>query len=216
VVYEGGDLRGLPEVTEKSHPEVTENGLLIREDQKKDQKKDQTTAAASSGDEMKIETPWMQGKAKKANEVVEKHNEKAKKRFSDEGLMAAMDRAEACPSAENLEKLFLVAWVAGGFGYRRKLPKKERGQLIELIEACASTELGVYLIVDSVKNWNLLAAHLKKVMKSSSPPETPNLGYLLAAHVAVLSWVAKRAKETAMQALAPGAKADGGGWGKFK
>jgi hypothetical protein len=195
---------------------VTENRLLIRKDQKKDQNKDQDCEAAATGDKMKVDTPWMQGKAEKANAVVEKHNEKAKKRFSDEGLMAAMDRAEACPSAENLEKLFLVAWVAGGFGYRRKLPKKERGQLIELIEACASTELGVYLIVDSVKNWNLLAAHLKGIMKSSSPPAVPVPGYILASHVSVLAWVAKRAKQTAMQALAPGKETDGGGWGSFE
>ena len=63
-----------------------------------------------------------------------------KKRFSEEGLLAAMDRAESKPSCDNLEKVFLVAWVAGGFGYRPALTQKERKQLKDIVNACASTE----------------------------------------------------------------------------
>lgn len=192
---EGGSA--LPDRGEDAPPEWCKDAPLNGEDQKKDQTQDQTNRAAGHEDKMEIELPWMQGKAKKAAEVLAANNEKVEKRFSDEGLLAAMDRAEASPSRNNLEKLFQVAWVAGGFGYRPDLTKKERGQLTELISACASTELGVYLIVESVKNWNLLAVYLKQIMKSSQPPEKPAPGYILASKVPVLTWVAKRVKETA-------------------
>ena len=146
---------------------------------------------------MKAETPWMQGKARKALEVLAENDEKVKKRFSDEGLIAAMDRAEKKPSRDNLEKVFQLAWVSGGFGFRPPLSKKERGQLTELLDACASSELGIYLIVESVKNWEMLSIYLRQVMKSSQPPEKPKPGYILSAKVAVLTWIGQRAKETA-------------------
>ncbi len=216
VVHEGVTATGLPEVTAGREPEVTAAGLLRREDQTLDQLKDQKLREAETGDPMQIELPWMKNKAKKMSEVIAENDEKVKKRFSDAGLMEAMDRAEACPSTQNLEKVFQVAWAAGGYGFRPALKKKERGQLTDIVNACASTEVGVYLIVDSVQNWNLLRAHLQQIMKSAQPPELPNPGYIIASIVPVLSWVAKRAKESAMQALAPGAKSDGGGWEKFK
>ena len=56
---------------------------------------------------------------------------------------------------------------------------------------------GVYLIVETTWNWELLAAHLKQIMKSSQPPEKPSPGYILASKVPVLTWIAQRAEETA-------------------
>ncbi len=211
----GGETEdGLPERTEESLPEETAKGLLKEEDQKEDQTQDQTNPAAGHEGQMKTELPWMQGKAKKALEVLAENEEKTKKRFSEEGLVEAMDHAEKSPSRNNLEKLYQVAWVAGGFGYRPDMTKKERGQLTEIVSACASTELGVYLIVESVKNWNLLAVYLKQTMKSSQPPEWPAPGYILACKVPVLAWVAKRAKELAS---ASGCKSSANaGWEKFK
>ncbi len=217
VVYEAGipiPAGGEPEIPAAGEPEFPLNGELIREDQKKDQKKDQTLREAEAGDDMPIELPWMKGKAKTAAEVVDANNEKVKKRFSDEGLREAMDCAEAKPSTENLEKVFGVAWAAGGFGYRPPLKKKERGQLTNIVDACASTELGVYLIVDCTQNWEVLVAHLKQKMKSCSPPDYPNPGYIHAAIVPVLAWVAKRAKEMAAQAPANAEKSSV--WNKLK
>ncbi|KKK72340.1 hypothetical protein LCGC14_2904870, partial [marine sediment metagenome] len=112
------------------------------------------------------------------------------------GMIDAMDRAEKKPSRDNLEKVFQLAWVSGGFGFRSPLTKKERGQLTEIVNACASTEVGVYLIVESVKNWDLLTIYLKQIMKSSQPPPEPKIGYILSAKVAVLTWIGQRAKET--------------------
>lgn len=192
---EGGSA--LPERCNDTPPQECKDAPLKEVDQKKDQTEDQTQSGAAAGDNMKTELPWMQGKAKKALEVLAENDEKVKKRFSDEGLIAAMDRAEKKPSRDNLEKVYQTAWVSGGFGFLPDLSKKERGQLTELLDACASTELGVYLIVESVRNWNLLAIYLKQVMKSSQPPEKPKPGYILSAKVAVLTWVGQRAKETA-------------------
>ena len=218
VVYEGGlpeETEGGPSEETDSGPfEETDSGPFKGKDQKKDQQKDQTLRESAAGDHMKIDTPWMKGKAQKVAGVTKANDEKVKKRFSDDGLREAMDRAEACPSTGNLEKLFGIAWAAGGFGYRPPLIKKERGQLTEIVNACASTEVGVYLIVDATKNWKVLVVHLKQIMKSSQPPETPVPGYIRASIVPVLAWVTKRANETAMQALASTDGKDDG-WANF-
>lgn len=150
-----------------------------------------------------IETPWMGSKAKKVSGAVDKAAEKTKKRFSDKGLMEAMDLAEKCPSRANLEKVYQVAWAAGGFGFCPPLSPKERGHLTQILNACPSTEVGVYVIVDVTQNWELFVAHMKKIMKNATPPDTPNVAYILGCKMPVLTWVTKRAKELAVQALAP-------------
>ena len=183
----GEDAGGLP-------GEDADGLLPIQEE---DQIEDQPQGAAAGTEDQMSKPSGMKGWAGNVSDIVQANNEKAETRFSEEGLLEAMEAARKSPNGPRLEKVFQIAWVKGGFGFRPPLIPKEQKQLRDLCKACADTEVGIFTIVETVSKWELLAAYLKTHMKKSEPPPKPNIGYILASKVTVLQWITKQANEQA-------------------
>ncbi len=200
---------GPPGETTVGPPGETTGGPLPIHDE--DQTKYQTDGAAGTEEQMS-KPNGMKSWATNVSGIVQANDEKAESRFSEEGLLAAMDAARDNPTKAKLEKVFQVAWVKGGFGYRAPLIAKELKQLRDLCNACADTEVGIFTIVQAVSKWEILAAYLKTHMKKADPPEKPSIGYILAAKVSVLQWVTEQATEQAAQTFASD---EDDGWGEW-
>ena len=201
--------KGLPELPEKGQPKLPEKGQLyyLEKEVKKEVKKE--SAEHTIRDSGAFMNSGKKEKAKRVSDVLRKSNEQATDHASPEALLKAMNRAEEDPSTKRLATLFTHAWAVGGYGFRPPLIQKETKQLRDIIDACESVEVGVYLIAEATSQWELLSAHLKQSMKSSSPPKYPVPGYILASKVAVLEWLQSRVDdEQEVSTLTPGVAAD--------
>ena len=138
--------------------------------------------------------------------ILKENTEKAEEKFSPEALDAAMALAIGAPTRGHLGKVFMVSWVLAGYALRPALTPKEMKQLSDLVDACADTKVGVYLIAEMVERWEALSAYLKVSWKKCAPPARPNIGYALAAKVSVVQWLAEQVTQDQTQALAFGSE----------
>ena len=104
-----------------------------------------------------------------------------------------MVRAQDSPTKPKLERVWLISWVMGKHGFKRKLTGKERGQISEIIETCG-IQLGIALLAEAPAHWDDLRDHWKQKLGWQKVSELPNLGLLLAGHSAALGWLEERAK----------------------
>ena len=183
-------------------PGESDSGLLPILDE--DEDVDDTQTAGEEAGEMHPNRPTS-GKKTLASDVatiLKTNNKKAEENFSAEALDEAMALAITGPSQPRLGKVFMIAWVLAGYALRPGVTLKEMRQLVNLVDACDDTKVGVFLIAEMVENWSSLAAYLKETYRKSEPPERPNIGYALAAKVNVVRWLHDRVTEET-QTFAP-------------